>query len=71
MDYKFISKLNHYKMISRHIDEFVVLIIAASFHKQSEGELMNVFFSMKNDRLCKKYKIIIFADSLISIMKIL
>ena len=29
-------------MISRHIGEFVVLIIAASFHKQSEAELMKV-----------------------------
>ena len=30
-------------MISRHIGEFVALIIAASFHKQSERELMKVF----------------------------
>ena len=30
-------------MISTHIGEFVVLIIAASFHKQGEGEWMSVF----------------------------
>ena len=30
-------------MISIQIGEFVVLIKAASFHKQSEGELMKVF----------------------------
>ena len=30
-------------MISINIGEFVAFIIAASFHKQSEGELMKVF----------------------------
>ena len=30
-------------MISRHIGEFVVLNITASFHKQSEEEIIKVF----------------------------
>ena len=34
-------------MISTHICEFVVLAIEASFHKQSEGELVKVFCSKK------------------------
>ena len=38
-------------MISRHIGKFVVLILAASFYKQSEGELMPIFNSNKKDRL--------------------
>ena len=38
-------------MISRHFDEFVALIIVASFHKQWEGELINVFYLKKIDYL--------------------
>ena len=34
-------------MISNNIGEFVVLIIATSFHKQWEGELMPVFYLKK------------------------
>ena len=34
-------------MISRLINEFVVLIITASFHTQSEGEFMKVFCKEK------------------------
>ena len=34
-------------MIIRHIGKFVILIIAVSFHKQSEGEFMPVFFKEK------------------------
>ena len=34
-------------MISTHIGEFVVLIIAVTFHTQSEGELMKVFCKRK------------------------
>ena len=30
-------------MISTHIDNIVVLVLAASFHTQSEAELMQVF----------------------------
>ena len=37
-------------MISIHIGKFVVHIIAASFHKLWEGELMPVFW-IKKDRL--------------------
>ena len=40
-------------MISTHIGKFVVLIKAASFHKQSEGELMKIF--CKKDRLFELY----------------
>ena len=43
LGYKCRATQNHSKMISRHIGEFVVLIIDASFHKQSEVELMPVF----------------------------
>ena len=35
-------------MISINIGEFVVLIIVASFHKQSEGELIKVFLKQKD-----------------------
>ena len=38
-------------MISAHIGKFVVLILAASLHKQSEGELLPVFYLKKKDRL--------------------
>ena len=38
-------------MISTHIGKFVVLIIAASFYKQSERELLLVFCPKKKDRL--------------------
>ena len=40
-------------MLSTHISEFLVFIIAASFHKQSEGEFMPVFYSKKKDKLFK------------------
>ena len=38
-------------MISTLIGQFVVLIIAASFHKQSEGVLIEAFCSKKKERL--------------------
>ena len=34
----------------RHIGEFFVMIIAASFHTQSEGELMKII-CLKKDKL--------------------
>ena len=40
-------------IISRHIGEFVVLIIAALFYKQSERELLPAFCSKKKDRFFK------------------
>ena len=36
-------------MVSKYIGEFVVLIVSASFHKLSEGELMPVFYLKKID----------------------
>ena len=45
-------------MISIHIGKFVVLIITASFHKQSEGELLTVFFKRKNFDYLKNIRLL-------------
>ena len=51
-------------MVSRHIGKFVILILTASFQKQSKGELLSAF-CLKKD--FETYYILIFADSLNSI----
>ena len=40
-------------MITRHNDKSMVLIIAESFHNQSEGELKHVFYSMEKGQIIK------------------